>query len=116
MTIDEWLFIMAFLGCIGVLIANIYNVVYLGQKWDIRISVILFLGYMMSWAVGLVVFLFNAETLIYSMLFSFTSWLMVLNMALLLANIFFHIRDTTEETVKAFDSMKFYKANEISGK
>lgn len=93
MNVTEVFFLLSFLAMIGILFAKLYNVFSAGLWYDARAAILSFIGYFIAYGVAFVCLLTSFETAIYGSLFRLVSWLILLNVVLFVAEVFFLWRD-----------------------
>lgn len=83
--IYDVLFVLQFFICVSLVLVKFYNVLKGGEWYSIEVSLILFVGFFINYALGFVVSLVNIgaladeyNNLLYSTLFQFESWLIIL--------------------------------------
>ena len=100
-TLYDMFFLLQFIVIIVIILVKLYNVMSLGETYDIRISILLFIGYFIAYGVAFVVFLLDPEELLYLQLFRLESWLIVLNVVFLMAELFFNFKRQGLTPIKA---------------
>mgnify|MGYP001558605140 CR=1 FL=1 len=101
-------FIIQLLVCVGIILAKVYNFMTFGKWYDMRISFILFIGYLFSYLLGLFVFFLDAEELLYLQIFRLESFLLALNVLFLFIEIIFYLKDTIKSPYKAYNATEYY--------
>jgi len=112
MNIYEIMFLLQFLVIMGLLLAKLYNVMSKGEKFDLKISFIMFIAYFLFYLVGLIVFLANPEEIIYISLFTLESWLIILNVLFFIIELFLNSANIAITPVKSYNAKEAYKVNQ----
>ncbi len=87
MTISEWLFLISFLGVVGLTLFKTYNVARLGRVSNVFMSVVFFILIILSWFTGLQVLFSEPGVLIYTMLHRLMSIFLILSTILFFAEL-----------------------------
>lgn len=88
MNLNEVLFLISFLGVLFLSGIKLYNMFSLGKFYSIGMAFVYFSLYIISWVVLLIVTLLDPTTLIYSVLLKLSTWLLVMQIVFLAAEIF----------------------------
>lgn len=104
MNIHDALFFMQFFIIIGILLYKMYNVMNLGQTYSMKAVWILFIGFFLAYALGMVILLLNPEKLIYVALFKLSTWFIVLNVGFLIIEIFYYFSSRTMQRVQPYNA------------
>jgi len=89
MNFAEFMFIIAFLACIGITLYKIYNIVSLGQAYDKRIAWLLLIGYLLSWGVALILVMFEYSTGAFGVLLRILNIILILHLPFILFEIYY---------------------------
>lgn len=104
--ISDVLFITQLLVCVIILLIEFYNVMSSSSAYDARMCWILFVGWIISWFIGLVVVLNNPETMLYHSIFNLETGLWIVNIAFLTIQLFFYMsRAATGNVMEAYNSL-----------
>lgn len=98
-------FLLQFLVAVGITGFKVYNVFSSGEAYSFKAAVIMFLGYLVTWFVGLLLVLLEPEQLLFSMLYQLEVWLLSLNVLFFIIEIFFIVRDLAKSPVTAVKSL-----------
>lgn len=127
MDIYSLIFLFHLVGIFAITFLKLYNVLHKGEKYDWRMSVILFVAFWIFWFFGFAAMttLTSAQItdvvgagfestarpfeLIYSVLFSFSNLFILFNFVLFIIEIFFYIGQKSEQAAKSFMSNKYFK-------
>lgn len=105
--IYSMLFAVQFFIAVAIVLYRIYNGMNLGKLYDIKVSFMLFIGYLLCWLVGLMITLFNPETLILSQILKIENIMFMLNTLFFIIEIFFWLDVWANKTiVQARNSLK----------
>lgn len=122
-----FLLLVGVFGALAVTGLKLYNIMHKGEKYDIKLGVLIFAAFMLFW-----LFSFLAATTvatvkitdvvgsafdstarpyepIFVILYNLTTWLIALNFILLIIEVFLHIRRKSEQAVQAYMSNDFLK-------
>lgn len=94
-------FILQFLICIIIILVKLYNIMSVGEFYDIKIIWLTFIGYFLAYAIGFVAFLANPEILIFLMLFKLETWFLLLVVCLFFGELLIHLSKTAKMPMKA---------------
>lgn len=106
MTILDVLFIMGFLAMLGIIGTKLYNVLTLGQTYDWKIAVILFVGYFIFWLVDFIVFMIEPTKTIYMLLFNFSTWLIIMNVLFFIIELFLIMKTLVSPIISSYKSIQ----------
>jgi len=96
--ISSMLFAIQFLIAIGIIIYKFYNVMSFGEEYDIKVSFVFFISFMLCWLVGLMVTLFNPEELILSQILKIENILFWLNTIFFIMEFIFFLGRSAKST------------------
>lgn len=102
MTIQDLLFILYLIGILGIFLYKLYNIVSLGKIYDLKVAIILFIGYFLAWLIGFVVFMLDPERLIYMFMFKIGTWLILLNVLFFIVELVFYLVSITEKAIMPY--------------
>jgi hypothetical protein len=88
MNIVHAFFMISFIICIVILLLKIYNLLSVGEWYDIKMGFMLFIVYLLAWLVGLVCVLMDLNVQLLITLFKLQTWLMLVNVVALLVELF----------------------------
>jgi len=112
MNLYEWLFIVQLLALIVISILKLYNLMNSGEWYDFKISILLFIGFFLFWAIGFVVLnLDHNSGLIYAVIFRIENFLLLLNVLFFITEIIFLVRDSLKKSIKAYKSIDYQQTN-----
>lgn len=107
MNIYDFLFIVLFLGLMGISLYKLFNLMSAGEVYDYRMTWILYIGFIMAWGGLLLILLLQPERLIYVTLFKFSTFFMGLNTLFLIAELFLGWnKQYGEERIEAYKPIK----------
>ena len=89
MALYETIFLLQFLLALTILGVKLYNLFSKGKIYDLRVSLMLFIGYFIIYAIGFVVMVLNYSNLLILQLFQLEQWFISLNIVFLIAELFF---------------------------
>jgi len=95
---------ISFIISLVILLAKVYNVLSVCEWYDIRMAFILFISYMITWLVGLVSVLMDYNTQILVTLFKLQTWLIIVNVIILLIELFLLLKFASTTEVKPYMS------------
>lgn len=97
----EFVFLLQFLVCIGVVLWKVYNTMSpKEQKYDIRMAFLLFFIYFLSYGVGFVVFMLDLTNNFYRLMFQLETWIILLNVLFIMVELFQYISVIAERGKK----------------
>ena len=107
----DLIFLISFLSALGITGAKVYNISSVGKAYELRTGFLLFIGYLLSFGVSLVVVLHDAGTnLIYLSFYQLVVWFLVLNLLFMVVELFIYmstkVDNETAKSYKSFDAMK----------
>lgn len=98
-------FLLQFLIAIVITGFKLYNVFSSGEAFSFKASTLMFIGFLVTWFVGMLLVLLDPTQLLFSMLYQLEVWLLSLNVLFYIIEIFFVIRDLASSPVKAMKSL-----------
>lgn len=105
----DMLFILQLIAVLGISFYKLYNIMHKATKYDITISILLFIGFFIAWGFGLINIMFNYGSVIYIQIFLLETWFILLNVIFFFIEVvFFVLRQLPSRYVN-------YKANENRG-
>lgn len=104
MNVYDAMFMLQFFAFVGIFLFWLYNVMRLGEFFDISWGFVLLSLCAILWLVGFVALASYPEKLLFSTLHTLQGWLLPVNVLFLIIQIFLHIRDGVQDTVKAYRS------------
>lgn len=107
MNVTETFFVIQFLVFIVIFIFRFYNIMKLGEIYDLKIGFVLFVSSLLAYAVGSQVLMSEVEEYLYIFLLQLQGWMIVPQIAFLFAEIFFHLRLNTKKVISHYKPMKF---------
>lgn len=110
----DYIFLFSVAGCLATTAFQLYNVFHKGQKYDFTKSILLFLGFIVSWFFGLLVTMLQTDLLIYSVVFRFVNLFFVLNFIFLFALLLFKMGYLGVESIPKYQSMPRKIQNKFS--
>lgn len=102
-------FILQFIAIIGIFLYKLYNILHKAQKYDFRVAILLFVGFAISWSLGLINIMYNISSTIYIQLFKFETWLFAFNIIFLLVELFLLWHNTLSKPITSYSSIDAYK-------
>ena len=90
LNLSDVLFFVQFLAIIFILGFKLLNLFSLGKIYDLRLSFLLFIGFFISYFVGLMVLLTRSSILLYSALFKLETGFILFNVIFLLGELYFY--------------------------
>lgn len=120
MDIYEMMFLLAFIACIVVAMAKLYNLFQNGRWYTLQTGVLLFIVSLVSFVVAFLTWLNQPAVLLYMGLFSLLKLFMLIQVILFIVEIFFFMRDQAERPAEAYNSyiqrqQQQYMANTRAG-
>lgn len=109
MNVYGGIFLLAFVVCILIILAKLYNVMSVCKWYDIRLGFILFIGYFLSWLVELIVFFDYPEKILYSQLFILSSWLITLNTLFFIIELIMYVAENAEKVRMPYNAVEYYR-------
>lgn len=113
MELYEVMFIIQFLAAIGIIMAHIFNAMHKGDKWDMKVTWLLAIGFFIAWLVALVTFMLDPEETLYLILFRLETGLFLLNIALLIIHLFYSMAKAVDGKGKAYNAQEMYLKNKL---
>lgn len=107
MNIIHAFFMISFFTCIAILLAKVYNLLSVGEWYDLRTAFLLFIGYLLAWLVGLICVFMDLDTQILITLFKLQTWLVLINVAALIVELFLLAKVISNTQVQP------YKSNQV---
>lgn len=104
MNIVHAFFMISFTVSVAILLAKVYNLLSVGEWYDIKTAFLLFVGYLLAWLVGLVCVLMDLTTPILNTLFKLQTWLLVVTVMALIVELFLLAKVISNTTVKPYMS------------
>ncbi len=104
--INDMIFIIQFLGLIGIFLYQMFNLMHKGKIYDIRISFILLITLTIAWGTGLFVVLLETTKATYSILFMLESLFFVLSYLFFFFELLFFGVGMTKKIIKPFKSIE----------
>jgi len=101
MTIIEILFLIQFIGIIGISFFKVYNLLSLGKIYNLKASFVLFALFFIMYVIGLCITLTDYTYAIYSILFLFECWLIPVQIFFLLGELAFNGMDEIQKVYKS---------------
>ncbi len=101
---EAGLFLLTFIGYIGLTLLRTYNVMSKGDLYDIKKVFILFILTTLSFGVSFFIFILENTTLIYGFLFKLMAWLFLVNVILFIGELFFNMANVTLDVTEAYQS------------
>lgn len=99
------MFIIALIMCAGITIAKIYNLMGVGTFYHIKIGFLLFAGYGLGYGLSFITTLLDSgDELMYSLVFSVLSLLLIVNVVLMFIEVIFYLRETSLGPTKAHNA------------
>ena len=106
MNIYEVLFLIQFFVIIVLILIKTNNLLHLGETYDLKMAILLFVGFILAWGVSFVVSMLSYQTIIYSVLFKLETWLLLLNLGFLLAELIMYFVSHTAKPIDSYKSSK----------
>jgi len=100
------LFLVQFLIIIGIILIKVYNMMSVGQFYDIKLGFILFIGFFLAWLVGMIITLVYPQELLFLQLWKLENYLIVLNVVFLMFEIIIAIKDNTTKPIESYKSIE----------
>lgn len=91
MDVYGWMAILSFLGVVGVSLYRIWNLLHVCTKYDLRTGFILFVGFLIAFALSWGVFMLEPLVPLYGLMFSFARLFLALNGLLLFVEVIFYL-------------------------
>lgn len=100
-TLYEMFFLLQFLVVFGIILCKTYNIMKQGEFYDISMAWILFMLFFIAWGVGFVITLLGYTETLYSQLFKFESFFVLLNIGFMIAEHLFQLKALGLTAIKA---------------
>ena len=104
MNIVHAFFMVSFLVSVSILLCKVYNLLSVGEWYDVRTGFMLFIGYLIAWLVSMVCVLMDLTTPILNTLFKLQTWFILINVIALIAELFLLAKVLTQPAIKPYMS------------
>lgn len=102
MNLSELLFIITILLGLGITLLKLYNLFTACKLYEMKISILLFIGFVMSWFLNFSIFMANPEV-IYSILFKFLNMFFILNVLFLIVEIIINMGFANKKQIESYN-------------
>lgn len=104
MHIYDFLYIVQFIVLIGITLAKLYNI-FTNCKWyDLKLTWVLFIGFVLAWFTGFSIFMLEPERAIYMVLFNMARVLFLLNFLFLLVEVLINLGLIANKEMKPYEA------------
>lgn len=99
MNIYDFMFIVGFITMILLILYKIYNVMNIGETFDLKKSFLFYAAFLIAYFVCMAIFFIAAERTIYMVLFRFSTAFVVMNTILMAIEVFLYIGKTARARI-----------------
>lgn len=99
-SIENTFFILQFIVCSLIMFCQLYNVISVGKWYELKMSILMFVGSIFSFGIGTLIFLLDPETLVYSTLYFLQGGLITISLFLFIGELFLHTSNNITGAIK----------------